>query len=86
MIGAGILIILFMYIITLIICISFFVFPVLSYNRPEGTGQNRKKEGADNAEGILRKLLPSRGQISSSAGWTLITTQKEGVKNAEGVL
>jgi hypothetical protein len=45
-----------------------------------------QKEGAGNAEGVLRKLLSPRGQISGSGLRTKISIQKEGVENAERVL
>ena len=66
-----------------IIGISNFYLSVLSYNRPEGT-EKKEKEGAENAEGVLRKLLSPRGEMTKQTRNN--TAQKEGAGNAEGVL
>ena len=46
---------------------------------------NTQKEGAENAEGVLRELLSPRGQMIFIPR-TNRTIQKEGAENAEGVL
>jgi hypothetical protein len=45
-----------------------------------------QKEGAENAEGVLRKLLSPRGQMTRIAADANNTLKKEGACNAEGVL
>ena len=45
-----------------------------------------QKEGAENAEGVLRKLLSPRGQMTRTAADASNTLKKEGACNAEGVL
>ena len=45
-----------------------------------------QKEGAENAEGVLRKLLSPRGQMTRIAADAINTLKKEGACNAEGVL
>ena len=48
--------------------------------------KNTEKEGAGNAEGVLRKLLSPRGQMSKANPGTHTTLKKEGAENAEGIL
>ena len=72
-----------------------YVFPFsdfLCYHTIVLRGQDRRgkkllqKEGAENAEGVLRKLLSPRGQMTRTTADATNTIQKEGACNAEGVL
>ena len=45
-----------------------------------------QKEGAENAEGVLRKLLSPRGEMTFAAANSRKSIEKEGADHAEGVL
>ena len=48
--------------------------------------KNTEKEGAENAERVLRKLLSPRGQMTLTAAEPMNSFQKEGAEDVEGVL